>query len=242
MSSTSEQIAGEQTTGDQSSLREKIKKKIQQYDAGDRFSHIPLQKASILLPLLIKQDKLHLLLTVRSMKLKTMPGDVCFPGGRRESTDKDEIETALRETHEEIGLKPEQVEIIGRLVPYISKTPAYLITPVVAFVEDTFQACPDPDEVTEVFHVPLEFFLSSEHYTPLLLKAPYFGTNVIHSFNYNDPQMQKSFTIWGMTAHFALILSVMLLGKGPAFDTNFKLERRLAECEHALLSFYQSKL
>lgn len=50
-----------------------------------------------------------------------MPGDVCFPGGRQDPSDEDDIQTALRETKEEIGLCPEQVQIIGRLVPCITK-------------------------------------------------------------------------------------------------------------------------
>ncbi|KAM8945364.1 peroxisomal coenzyme A diphosphatase NUDT7 [Pelodytes ibericus] len=242
MSHSSDQQTGEQTEQDQSSLRETIKSIIQKYDAGNRFTHIPLQKASILLPLFIKQNKLYLLLTVRSMNLKTMPGDVCFPGGRRESTDTDDIQAALREANEEIGLKPDQVEIVGRLVPYISMRPTYLITPVVALVEDKFEACPHPDEVTDVFYVPLDFFISSDSYTPLRLKVPYFGTQTIHSFMYEDPETQKTFKIWGLTAHFAVLLSVILLEKGPSFDTSFDLASRLAGCEEALRAYYPSKL
>ncbi|XP_063293391.1 peroxisomal coenzyme A diphosphatase NUDT7 [Pelobates fuscus] len=232
----------EETSDDQNRVTE-IKRIVQKYDVGSRYTTIPLQKASVLLPLIFKEDRLHLLLTVRSMKLKTMPGDVCFPGGRREPIDCDDIQAALREAKEEIGLRPEQVEIIGRLVPYISKYPTYLITPVVALVEDTFEACPNPDEVTHVFEVPLEFFISSDHYTPLQLDVPYFGTQTIHCFYYQDTQKQKTFKIWGLTAHFAVMLSVILLEKVPSFDSSFSLDRRLAECDHALAqATYQSKL
>uniref|UniRef100_A0A8C5R5H4 Peroxisomal coenzyme A diphosphatase NUDT7 n=1 Tax=Leptobrachium leishanense TaxID=445787 RepID=A0A8C5R5H4_9ANUR len=236
MSSVSDQLEGEQDEKNKSSVNETVKRLIRKYDVGDRYVDIPLVKASILLPLLYKQDKLYLVLTVRSMNLKLMPGDVCFPGGRREPTDGDDIQTALREANEEIGLQPSQVEIIGRLVPYLSKSPVYLITPVIALVDETFQPCPHPDEVMEVFLVPLEFFISSEHYTPLS-----FGSYKFHSFQYEDKEKQKTFKIWGLTAHFAVILSAILLEKVPSFE--FDLEQMLAECDHILAqATYPSKL
>ncbi|XP_075432868.1 peroxisomal coenzyme A diphosphatase NUDT7 [Ascaphus truei] len=242
MSSSSKMTAGEQAGGDMGSLPEKIKRNLRKYDVGSRYSHIPLRKASILLPLLIRNGKLHLLLTVRSMKLNTMPGDVCFPGGRSDPTDIDEIHTALREANEEVGLHPDQVVIVGQLIPYITKWPRYLVTPVVAIVEDTFQACIDPEEVTDVFLVPLEFFVSSDHYSQINLNVPYFGTQAIHSFQYEDAQKEKVFKIWGLTAHFALLLAVILLGKGPSFDCNFDLDSTLTRCEDALQAFHPSKL
>ncbi|XP_063801454.1 peroxisomal coenzyme A diphosphatase NUDT7 [Pseudophryne corroboree] len=239
---SSESAAGGET-GDKHSLTMKIKSILRKYDVGSRYTHFSLPKASVLLPLLIRQGKLHLLLTARSMNLKTMPGDVCFPGGRQEPSDQNDIQTALRESKEEIGLCPEQVEIVGKLVPYISKAPTYLITPVVGIVDDTFQPAPNPSEVTDVFLVPLEFFISSDHYTPLHLIKPYFGAHIIHRFRYQDVDTKKVFNIWGLTAHFALLLAVILLEKGPSFDLEFDLESRLQGCEKALQDFHhQSKL
>ncbi|XP_075045096.1 peroxisomal coenzyme A diphosphatase NUDT7-like isoform X1 [Mixophyes fleayi] len=240
--SDSNESVGEQT-GDRHSLVKKMKSILGKYDVGSRYAHIPLTKASVLLPVLIRQGKLHLLLTVRSMKLKTMPGGVCFPGGRWEPSDQSDIQTALRETKEEIGLRPEQVEIIGRLIPCISQSPIYLITPVVGIVEDTFQPSPNPSEVNDVFLVPLEFFISTDHYTQMEHNVPNFGTWIGHQFLYHDPDTKKIFNIWGVTAHFAVLLSVILLGKEPAFDSEFDLESRLERCEKVLLaSCHWSKL
>ncbi|OCT84427.1 peroxisomal coenzyme A diphosphatase NUDT7 [Xenopus laevis] len=217
-------------------LKEKIKNIIKKYDVGTRFASIPLQKASVLLPLFIKEGKINLLFTVRSMELKTMPGDVCFPGGRREQTDRDDIQTALREAKEEIGLCPEQVEIIGRLIPCMSVSPRYLITPVVAVVEEPFQACPDPNEVADVFLVPLDFFLSSDQYSILNVNVPRTGIHKIHAFHYEDKQKKKIYKIWGLTAHLALLLAVILLEKAPSFD--YDLQNVLLSAENALLSSY----
>ncbi|XP_018419300.1 PREDICTED: peroxisomal coenzyme A diphosphatase NUDT7 [Nanorana parkeri] len=236
MSSTSTDYAGDQTS-DQDSLRKKIKDNLSRYDVGSRYNHIPLQKASVLLPLQIRQGRLYLLLTVRSMKLKTMPGDVCFPGGRQDPSDQDEIETALRESKEEIGLCAHQVEIVCRLLPYVTKSPVFLVTPVVGIVEDTFQPTPNPNEVTEVLYVPLDLFISLDHYTAIPYNIPPFGKQTIHKFEHEDPQTKKSFYIWGLTGHFALLISVILLERRPLFDPEFDLESTLKVCEKTILDF-----
>ncbi|KAF5892537.1 peroxisomal coenzyme A diphosphatase NUDT7 [Clarias magur] len=85
-------------------------------------------------------------LYVRS-QLKHNPGEVCFPGGRSDPHDRDEIDTALREAVEEVSLPPDEVEVICRLCPVLNQR-GLLVTPVVAFISDTFQANPNPDEVT----------------------------------------------------------------------------------------------
>ncbi|XP_031470861.1 peroxisomal coenzyme A diphosphatase NUDT7 isoform X3 [Phasianus colchicus] len=103
------------------SIKGKAKLRLRECDVGDKFSHLPLRKASVLLPLLLRDGALCLLLTVRSMQMRRSPGEVCFPGGKREEMDKDEIDTALREAKEEVGLQPEKVEVICRLVPGIDK-------------------------------------------------------------------------------------------------------------------------
>ncbi|KAG9475100.1 hypothetical protein GDO78_003516 [Eleutherodactylus coqui] len=220
-----------------------MKSLLGKYDVGGRYTHIPLPKASILLPLVMRRGTPHLLLTVRSMHLHTMPGDVCFPGGRRDPADEDDIQTALRETQEEIGLRPEQVQILGKLIPYISKSPTYLVTPIVGIVEDTFQPTPNPSEVADVFLVPLEFFISSEHYTPLQVHSQSRGSLTLHQFLYMDPDTKKNFNIWGLTAHCAVMLSAMLLEKGPSFLPGFDVDDIIRQQEMFLeASYNRSKL
>ncbi|XP_068089846.1 peroxisomal coenzyme A diphosphatase NUDT7-like [Hyperolius riggenbachi] len=234
---TSDGDHAEDQAGNELSLRKKIKNIISRYDVGSRYSNVPLQKASILLPLLIRQGRLYLLLTVRSMKLKNMPGDVCFPGGRWDPEDQDDVATAVRESEEEIGLSRSQVEIIGRLVPYITKSPVYLVTPVVGIVEDTFEPLPNPNEVTAVFYVPLDFFISTDHCTLLDLNMHPFGMFRMYRYIYQDAETRKDFNIWGLTANAALLLSVMLLEKGPSFDQEFDLEKRIQTSEKFILDY-----
>ncbi|XP_039554347.1 peroxisomal coenzyme A diphosphatase NUDT7 [Passer montanus] len=107
---------------------EKARRRLREFDVGDRFCRLPLPRAAVLLPLTVRAGRLHLLLTVRSLQLRRSPGEVCFPGGKREATDKDDIDTALREAKEEVGLQPEKVEVICRLMPGIDKVSQHVST------------------------------------------------------------------------------------------------------------------
>ncbi|XP_061532557.1 hypoxanthine-guanine phosphoribosyltransferase-like isoform X3 [Phycodurus eques] len=91
----------------------------------------------------------------RDLSLRTSAGEVCFPGGKRDPSDKDEVHTALREAHEEIGLLPGDVHVICTLPPVIAKN-ALLVTPVAGFIPESFQARPNPAEVSAVLTVPLD--------------------------------------------------------------------------------------
>ncbi|XP_016354604.1 peroxisomal coenzyme A diphosphatase NUDT7-like [Sinocyclocheilus anshuiensis] len=110
-------------------LKEKTVASLKKYDSGDEFPRLPaaLPQASVLIPLLLRDGQLRLLLSVRSIHLKQHAGEVCFPGGKAESGDRDQVHTALRETEEEIGLPPDRVQVICKLFPILkgSYDPAY---------------------------------------------------------------------------------------------------------------------
>ena len=86
------------------------------------------KRASVLIPLLEEEGELFVMLTQRSEQLRSHAGQVSFPGGKQDPQDANSLETVLRETHEEIGLPPEKVEIIGRLDQILSLH-YYLVTP-----------------------------------------------------------------------------------------------------------------
>jgi len=115
-----------------------------------------LKPASVLLPIVDRAGDMTVLLTQRTDHLNHHPGQISFPGGRVEPEDDNAIETALRETHEEIGVSPDQVEVVGCLDPYRTGT-GFIITPVVGFVDPAFTLEIDEFEVAEVFEVPLSF-------------------------------------------------------------------------------------
>lgn len=172
------------------------------------------------------------------MQLRRSPGEVCFPGGKREEMDKDEIDTALREAKEEVGLQPEKVEVICRLVPGIDKM-NHLVTPVVGFIEDTFQASPNPDEVSDVFVVPLEYFLKPLNYVALPYKNKGY-LSWMHCFTYDDHEHKKSFKIWGLTAHFAVFLAIVIFRTKPTFEVHYDLDNLITSAENDFLNLYAS--
>ncbi|NXO01258.1 NUDT7 diphosphatase, partial [Rhinopomastus cyanomelas] len=219
-------------------VKERARRRLLAFDVGDRFSRLPLPKAAVLLPLLLRDGQLHLLLTVRSLQLRRSPGEVCFPGGKSEATDKDEIDTALREAKEEVGLEPEKVEVICRLMPGIDKM-NHVVTPVVGFIEDTFQATPNPDEVSDVFVVPLEFFLKPLNYKAMPYRNSAGYLTRVHCFNYSDHE-HRTFKIWGLTAHFAVFLALVIFGKRPTFEVDYDLDNLFASSEKNFMNLYAS--
>ncbi len=118
----------------------------------------PIKEAAVLVPLVDRPEGMTVLLTHRTSHLANHAGQVSFPGGRVDDGDGDFEDTALRETHEEIGLERTHVRIIGRLDTYLTRT-GFAVTPVVGLIEPPFELAPDPFEVAEVFEVPLCFLL-----------------------------------------------------------------------------------
>ncbi len=115
-----------------------------------------------MLILVEREEHYSVLFTRRTEHLHHHPGQICFPGGRYEQGDISLVETALRETSEEIGIDAQQFEIVGFLENYETMS-GFLITPVVAFLRPPFQLQLDSFEVAEVFEVPLTFFLNPQH-------------------------------------------------------------------------------
>lgn len=118
--------------------------------------------AAVLIPLVMR-DELTLLLTERSHNLSNHSGQISFPGGRTDKTDRDAVDTALREAEEEIALPRQYVEVLGTLPTYETGS-AFVITPVVALVTPGFQLQPNPGEVADVFEVPLRFLMNPAHH------------------------------------------------------------------------------
>lgn len=127
-------------------------------DQGARPDPQSLTPASVLVPIVARSPELTVLFTQRTAHLKDHSGQVSFPGGRAEPHDASPEATALRETHEEIGLDPRHVEVLGRLPEYRTRT-GFRVTPVVGIVTPPFELMPDAFEVETVFEVPLSFVL-----------------------------------------------------------------------------------
>jgi 8-oxo-dGTP pyrophosphatase MutT (NUDIX family) len=119
--------------------------------------------AAVLVPLVRRKHGLEVLLTRRTDHLRDHAGQISFPGGRSEPGDDGPVGTALREAHEEVGLAPAHVEVIGTLPAYTTVT-HFVVTPVVALVEPRFELALDPFEVAEAFEVPLAWLMNPAHH------------------------------------------------------------------------------
>ena len=121
------------------------------------------KEAGVLLPIIRQFDGTYLVLTKRAAHLSTHPGQISFPGGKRENKDTNIEATALREAQEEIGLKTEVVEVLGRLPAHETVT-GFQITPIIGWIETNWTAVADPNEVTEVFQVPLSYITNIKNF------------------------------------------------------------------------------
>lgn len=163
--------------------------------------------ASVLVPLVIRPhlgDPVSVLFTRRTAHLKSHAGQVSFPGGRREASDEHDIATALREAHEEVDLDPARVEVVGQLPPYLTAT-GFQVTPVVGLVEarqheaSRLDLTADPNEVDEIFEVPLSFLMDPANHRRHQLEL---GDRTLSYFAmpWRAPGRQDDHFIWGATA------------------------------------------
>jgi 8-oxo-dGTP pyrophosphatase MutT (NUDIX family) len=118
----------------------------------------------VLIPLFYNQGHYYVLFTERSDEVDFHKGQVCFPGGRREPSDSSLLQTALRESEEEISLKANDVEILGELDDIITLTSNYVISPFVAFIPHPHSLRTDGREVKEAFSVPLSFLMDEANF------------------------------------------------------------------------------
>jgi len=128
-----------------------------------KFLDRPPTDAAVLVPLVQQADGLTVLLTQRTAHLPTHAGQIAFPGGKVDAVDSGAQAAALREAHEEVGLHPRHVEVIGQLPVYTTGS-GFHITPVVALVQLPFSIDPNPGEVDAVFEVPLAFLMNPAHH------------------------------------------------------------------------------
>ena len=157
-------------------------------------SGVVMTPASVLLPLVMREGGLTLLFTQRTAHLTDHGGQVSFPGGRAELMDLSAIDTALRETEEEVGLDRCHIEVLGVLPEYFTGT-GYQVTPVVALVHPPFVLQADPGEVAEIFEVPLAFLMDGLNHQRRSAEFPNGrGRRSFYAMPY------ERFFIWGATA------------------------------------------
>jgi 8-oxo-dGTP pyrophosphatase MutT (NUDIX family) len=126
----------------------------------------PVVPAAVLVPVILREAGPTLLLTVRTAHLRDHAGQISFPGGRSERSDVSAIDTALRESEEEVGLRRESVEILGCLPHFLTIT-GFIVTPVIGLIpplDIERDLTLDAFEVAQVFEVPLAFVLDQANH------------------------------------------------------------------------------
>lgn len=152
-----------------------------------------LRPSAVLVPIVEREQGLQLLLTQRTDQLRHHAGQISFPGGSMDRTDRDLIHTALRETHEEVGIPDQLINVLGKL-PLQPTISGFMIQPVVAHIQEHYEMRLCEDEVADAFEVPLDFVIDP--------------TNQSHSYRdyrgkrysvYSIPYQERN--IWGATAN-----------------------------------------
>jgi 8-oxo-dGTP pyrophosphatase MutT (NUDIX family) len=136
-------------------LRDQLEAVLLATRAVDRIRARGATRAGVLVPLYLQGDGLHAVFTKRRDDLRRHPGEISFPGGRQDEGDADLSATALREAHEEIGLDPDGVELVGALQPTATIATGYAVYPFVGLIEPGQQWTLSAREVAEVLELPL---------------------------------------------------------------------------------------
>jgi len=156
--------------------------------------------AGVLLLFDPSSDRLPLLFTVRSSDLRSHAGQIAFPGGSAEEGDADIITTALREAHEEVGIAPDNVDVVGVLSPLVTAVSDRWLTPVVGLQREPWVVLVDSNEVAEWFRVDLASLMEAPHQIREFQRA-----GVRRDVHFYDVESR---VIWGVSA--AILHELML--------------------------------
>ncbi|PFG56412.1 8-oxo-dGTP pyrophosphatase MutT (NUDIX family) [Vibrio sp. ES.051] len=152
----------------------------------------PLRNAAVLIGFVERPEGLQVILTKRATHLRHHPGQISFPGGKFEAEDIHLMNTALRETKEEIGIEDEHIHVFGQL-PTLPTISQFNVTPFLAFIFPDYKTHIDPNEVESVFEVPADHILN-----PKKLYSTQFELKRSNHRIFAIPYRQHF--IWGMTA------------------------------------------
>ncbi|PKF50767.1 NUDIX hydrolase [Enterovibrio nigricans] len=171
-------------------------------DAMKRHDDMHFRPAAVTIALAERNGELHVLFTKRARHLKHHPSQISFPGGKVEKSDRDIVETAVREMEEEIGIVAKREDLLGRLSP-LPTVSGYLVTPVIMFVDADYTPTLDSNEVDSLFEVPLAQFMRRDAITkqPFLVRG-----NTYHIYAMGCGEH----LIWGVTAQILHALSQQL--------------------------------
>lgn len=152
-----------------------------------------LKRAAVLVPLYERDGELYLLLTKRTETLSRHRGEISFPGGGVKERDADLLATALREASEEVGIRPEDVEIVGALDDVVTVSSGFVVTPFVGFIPYPYRFRVSEVEIAELIHLPLAVLQEPWRFRMEIRRRE--GREVpVYFYTYGP------YLIWGLTA------------------------------------------
>ena len=173
--------------------------------------HIPVEDArdaAVLIPIVGGSDRPSLIFTVRSDTLPSHKGQISFPGGSIDASDESHAAAALREAHEEIGLAPDRVTVLGELDSLPTYVSDYVVTPVVGWLSERPRLTPNPAEVAEVLEIHIDEFVEDIRSEPGVMAGGM--TLPTEAWVWNDH------VIWGVTARIVRVFLYRLAEAGLA--------------------------
>jgi 8-oxo-dGTP pyrophosphatase MutT (NUDIX family) len=162
-------------------------------EGGDMRPGAQTRRAAVLIPFVQAGGEWHILLTRRTDLVQDHKGQVSFPGGGVEARDRDITATALRETHEELGIDPGDVRVLGRSGDYLTISD-YLVTPVVGTLPWPYPLRLEPREVSRAFTIPLGWLRQAENREERTRLVKGIEAQVIFFHPYDGE------VVWGATA------------------------------------------
>jgi 8-oxo-dGTP pyrophosphatase MutT (NUDIX family) len=150
--------------------------------------------AAVMMLFYPKDRKTHLVLIVRNAYNGVHSSQIAFPGGKYEATDANYEETALRETHEEVGIAPEKIEVIKHFTPMYIPPSNFLVHPFLGISKEELLFYPDIREVADIIELPLSVFLNDEIIIEATLSTSYANNILVPAFNI------QNHIVWGATA------------------------------------------
>lgn len=215
---------------------EKLVKIFKKYDRPNYYEHLAkqhpaiskLKRASLLVPISLKEEhdsngkkiaKTYFTLSKRTKNMRYYSDQICFIGGKRDQTDENDLETALREAHEEAGIEPANLKLLAQLNPFLGTnlgSEAFLITPFVFYFDkQTYKPNLNKDEVDCLFEMSTEEFLDARNHESNQITV-FDQEYYLHYFHANDSNK----TLFGVTAFVCILTSCALHQRAPEFATD----------------------
>ena len=228
-----------------------IANRFSQYHKPDYYEYLvrknakiaQLRRASLLIPISIRNDAdistAYFTFTQRAQNMRFYGGQICFIGGNRDKSDCNDQETALREAYEETAIPRNRLTVLAQLIPFLATNTGrepILITPLVALYDNNqFNPILNPVEVEKLHQINTDIFLESQNHEANHMEI-YNDEYFMHYFNGLIPGDDRS--IFGVTAFAAIVASVALHGRLPAFDLDPILKLLTPDTLNAFLEAY----